>query len=524
MNKITTNRIFRFIYDKEVILRIPFFIFLLLSILQSHGQDAWTQIPSFTNKNRKLAASFVIGDKAYVGTGLASLPILVLKKDLWQYDPLTGIWTQKADFGGAPRAGAVAFSVGSKGYVGTGTVNWDGDDYTDDFWEYDPVSNSWIQIADFPEGHRGGAVGFSINTKGYMGTGFNAETQDSKKDFWEYDPSTDSWTKKMSFPGTSRSYAIGFTIGSKGYIGTGSSDGVPRNDFYEYDPGTNGWTQKEDLGELGRASAVAFSIGNKGYVGTGSVYDSQCNCYYMVNDFWEFDPQNNIWTQKADYGGTARNESIGFAVNGKGYIGLGTGAFDETDFWEYSPDCEAPENLTATNIKSTSAKVNWNIEPGAETYSVRYRKAGTIPWTKTTTQLNYKKLTGLAPDTQYDWAVKSVCDAVNNVSSDWSATQNFTTKPLRLEDESILNEATIEIYPNPFSSSTAVSFSLSENSVITMEVFDLAGRRIAMLVNNEVKETGDHHIPFDRGQIIGGVYFLKMKRNDETLILKIVIE
>ena len=41
------------------------------------------------------------------------------------------------------------------------------------------------------------------------------------KDFWEYDPATNTWTQKADFGGTTRSVAVGFSIGSKGYIGTG---------------------------------------------------------------------------------------------------------------------------------------------------------------------------------------------------------------------------------------------------------------------------------------------------------------
>ena len=41
------------------------------------------------------------------------------------------VWVQKADFGGVARFTAVGFSIGSKGYVGTGSLQ-------KDFWEYTP--------------------------------------------------------------------------------------------------------------------------------------------------------------------------------------------------------------------------------------------------------------------------------------------------------------------------------------------------------------------------------------------------
>src|SRR6266705_3202749 len=89
-------------------------------------------------------------------------------------------WTQKADFGGAARSGAVGFSIGSKGYIGTGADS--GFVFQKDFWEYDPATNAWTQKADFGGTARSGAVGFSIGSKGYIGTG--ADNSGLRNDFW----------------------------------------------------------------------------------------------------------------------------------------------------------------------------------------------------------------------------------------------------------------------------------------------------------------------------------------------------
>src|SRR5215470_9056364 len=78
-----------------------------------------------------------------------------------------------------------------------------------------------------------------------------------------------TWTKKANFGGTSRDAAVGFSIGSKGYIGTGYDDGGDRSDFWEYDPSSDVWTQKANFGGKARECAIAFSIGSKGYIGTG---------------------------------------------------------------------------------------------------------------------------------------------------------------------------------------------------------------------------------------------------------------
>jgi hypothetical protein len=65
--------------------------------------------------------------KGYIGTGLDSY----YTQDFWEWDQATDTWTQKTNFAGIPRGYAVGFSIGNKGYVGTGRLE-------KDFWEFDP--------------------------------------------------------------------------------------------------------------------------------------------------------------------------------------------------------------------------------------------------------------------------------------------------------------------------------------------------------------------------------------------------
>ncbi|MBI5218689.1 MAG: hypothetical protein HY958_07160 [Bacteroidia bacterium] len=242
-----------------------------------------------------------------------------------------GCWLQKADCGDI-RYQAVGFTIGTKGYIGTGWGSAAGD-VLKDFWEWDPGTNIWTQKADFGGGLRYKASGFSIGTKGYIGTGIDAGTTDFN-DFWEYDTSTNTWTQKADFGGAIRELAVGFSIGTKGYIGTGiKGSSTYYNDFWEYDPFTDLWTQKANFGGTGRYSAVGFSIGTKGYIGTGT--DGS-----KTNDFWEYDPSTDVWTQKANFGGSTRYRSTGFSIGTKGYIGIGENGGYFADFFEYDPSTD----------------------------------------------------------------------------------------------------------------------------------------------------------------------------------------
>lgn len=239
---------------------------------------------------------------------------------------------QLAFMGGDTRIGASGFTIGTKIYMG---LDYGGDNIKD-FWEYDTQNNTWTQKADFPGNKRGFAVGFTIDGKGYMGTGgyYDSGTSTYYKDFWQYDPATDKWTKKADFGGSARYGAVGFAINGKGYIGTGRDDKGHKNDMWEYRPDSDSWTQVGNLVDdnhfsLQRYQAVSFVIGNKAYVGAG---------YSKKKDFWEFDPAaTDQWRKVADLGGAGRSGAIAFSIDGKGYVGTGhTGGFSK-DFWQYDP-------------------------------------------------------------------------------------------------------------------------------------------------------------------------------------------
>jgi N-acetylneuraminic acid mutarotase len=314
----------------KIIYSIILFMFATFVI---HAQPTWTTKTNFGGVARWGAVAFSIGTKGYVGMGNSGSN----KKDFWEWDQATNTWTQKADFGGTARYQPVGFSIGSKGYIGTGAAgsSFPYSPLYNDFWEYDPATNVWTSKAPFGGTVRFGAVGFSIGNKGYIGTGFNDVTY-FQNDFWEYDPLTDVWTQKTNFAGAKRMEAVGFSMGDKGYIGTGGnymSGTVLYNDFWEYDPSSNAWTLKAPFGGVGRSMAVGFAMNDKGYIGLGGNFSST-----SYADFWQFDKATNTWISMGNFSGTARWLAASFSIGNFGYVATG-GNFAPTykDLWEFSP-------------------------------------------------------------------------------------------------------------------------------------------------------------------------------------------
>ncbi|MES2285882.1 MAG: T9SS type A sorting domain-containing protein [Bacteroidota bacterium] len=314
----------------------------------AHAQSTWTQRANFGGGVRQSAVCFSIGTKGYIGTGFSGTN----KQDLWEWNQVTDTWTQKANFPGPARQQLAGFSIGTKGYLGTG---WTPGAMYNDFWEWNQTTNIWVQKANFGGTGRRAAVSFSIGTKGYIGTGNDGSFM---QDFWEWDQATDTWAQKANFGGTGREDAVGFSIGTKGYIGTGYDGNDKKNDFWEWDQTTDSWIQKADFGGTPRQAASGFSISNKGYIGTG--YDGAG----WQQDFWEWDPSINQWFQRADFGGTGRWDAVGFSVGTKGYIGTGFDGLNmKNDFWEFNPVSSPPICLVTVDSLSHYNIIAWDKTP-----------------------------------------------------------------------------------------------------------------------------------------------------------------
>lgn len=246
-----------------------------------------------------------------------------------------GGWIQKADFGGVARHRTTMLTIGNKIYIGLGHYNGAGPNVLfNDWWEYDPSTNSWSQKADYLGGNCYHATGFTMNNLAYVGTGRTSETGSILvQNFYKYDAAANSWVEIASFPGIGRRGAVSFVIGEYAYIGSGESNGGVVGSFYRFDPSNESWTPAATL-PVARTSAVAFTIDNLGYVGTGDLDPGS------TNDFWQYDPSIDAWTEKAPVGPQTRLEAMGFALNGKGYLGTGGEVSNGTSFgdmWEYTP-------------------------------------------------------------------------------------------------------------------------------------------------------------------------------------------
>jgi hypothetical protein len=77
-------------------------------------------------------------------------------------------------------------------------------------------------------------------------------------------------------------------------------------------------------------------------------------------------------------------------------------------------------------------------------------------------------------------------------------------------------------YPNPFNPSTTIPFELSTSAHVRLEVYDMLGRRVALLID-EPRRAGDHTARFEAGNLPSGVYLARMQTGNEVLTQKMIL-
>lgn len=377
-----------------------------------------------------------------------------------------GWWFKKMDYNQSARTAAVGFTIGSGGFIGTG---YDSATYKRNFSVYNQATDTWLATSSM-----GGATGsglsrdassaFVISGKAYVccGQGSNPYNLDC----WEYDPGTDVWTQKANFGGSARRSAVGFELGGNGYVTCGQDATGFKNDLWMYNVATNSWSAKAAYPGTPRRLPVAFTIGSKAYVGTGD--DGA-----FKGDFFKYDATANAWTTVTAFGGTPRYGACCFVLGTDAYVGTG---YDNTltnrkDFWKYN---------SLTNSWSPIVDFFGTPRSNAVAFTIgSYGFVGT----------GYDSLT-----TKDFWMYDPTFDGVEEINK---------------------FKSSVKLYPNPMIDQATISFdpnSLSAFGEISFLLYDINGREVRKMERFDVAQT-----VLERGDLRSGMYVYKFLGDNQLL-------
>jgi hypothetical protein len=77
-------------------------------------------------------------------------------------------------------------------------------------------------------------------------------------------------------------------------------------------------------------------------------------------------------------------------------------------------------------------------------------------------------------------------------------------------------------YPNPFNPSTVIEFTLPQRAHVSLELYDVLGRRVMTLVDGTL-EAGNHRTVVDASRLAAGVFFYRLMAADRSMTKKMVV-
>lgn len=212
----------------------------------------------------------------------------------------------------------------------------------------------------------------------------------------------------------------------------------------------------------------------------------------------KFSPSgNNEWTSV--YNGTGNGNdkanSIGIAYsNGQRYVivtGESMGS-DNMDYatvqYNYSSGAENKVSRYSMNSGSQDAAQDIAISEDGNIYITGYSDL-----------LNDAGISSYATTVMY--AIERPGEITNNSPSKFSLHQN---------------------YPNPFNPTTTIKFDIASASYVKLEVFDILGRSIQILVDGNLT-AGTYNVQFSSSTLASGVYFYKLSSQGNTQIRKMTL-
>ncbi len=177
-----------------------------------------------------------------------------------------------------------------------------------------------------------------------------------------------------------------------------------------------------------------------------------------------------------------------------------------------NPSPESPTN--GATVMEATVELTWQAVAGAAQYNVQVAVAGAAfqdPVFSETVEGVAVEVGGLASDTHYEWRVRGVAGVVEGP---WSDVSTFTMSDasVGVETEGVVARPYLltPAYPNPFNPETTIQLTVQQAQDLTVVVFDMQGRQVAVLHRGVVSAGSSHVFQWRAGNLPSGLYFIRV--------------
>ncbi|MEW5798414.1 MAG: T9SS type A sorting domain-containing protein [Bacteroidota bacterium] len=189
---------------------------------------------------------------------------------------------------------------------------------------------------------------------------------------------------------------------------------------------------------------------------------------------------------------------------------------------------------TAGLGKSIDSGKSWQIIPG------NYRRVTGDGYKKFFGNQGGGSLIYQSPDTSFTWtfafnAADIIRDInirrINSENFGWAVgstgtisryLENIPTSAEKVTSKIVYDFSLSQNFPNPFNPSTTISYDLPKSEFVTMKVYDMLGREVAVLLNEE-KSAGSYTVEWNAHNAASGLYIARMRAGDFAKTIKMTL-
>lgn len=303
-------------------IRLPLFAMCAFCFLTASAQS-WTPFAPVPNGFLSdHSFGFALGGEGFLVAGQTPDGF---SDNVFRYNPASDSWSTMQDFPGEARGYTIGDTWNGEAWMGFGLGN---DGALNDLWKFNPISETWTEMASCPCEPRYHPAFVAMDGHIYMGLG--SGLSGDLDDWWDYDMATNSWSQKPSLPASPRHHPYQFGIDGIVYTGFGHSGSNIFNTWYAYDPSSESWTEVAELPAEGRVAGTQFSHNGLGYVLSG---DGEDHSSMEDGEFWAYNPATDAWSEWPSHPGWSRWAPASFIIDDVVYFMQGTTADPASDLY-----------------------------------------------------------------------------------------------------------------------------------------------------------------------------------------------
>lgn len=269
-------------------------------------------------QGRACAMCFAADSTVYIAGGRVQdgrYPTTMLR-----YDAAKDRWDETAALPITPRVNGTVCATEQGVYMGLGfaggSVHYDSV-YLHDWWHYEPATDTWTRLADYPAPQTAAAVSWYDGQQIWVACGFHEYTQD----VWRYEIAQDRWIRAEEQSPIRVMSAVAAQCDGRYFVGTGFHN-TSHSYWYEWlEDGR--WVKCASVPGKGRHNAACSATDNAVWLFGGWHYGDSLTTGFYYEDILRYSPANDQWTLCGTIPCGTTENGVACTVGERVYFGLG---------------------------------------------------------------------------------------------------------------------------------------------------------------------------------------------------------